>query len=123
MKSRALNADNDIFKERGAIALVSDGAEVVQHVRSRLLFYYQECVWDTEAGVPYFQRIFQKPADLSGAEAILKAEIIQTPGVAELLDFGLEFNRQTRFLRVTWQARTTYGSVVGATLNNTVRVV
>lgn len=122
MKSRALNSDNDIFKERGAIAMVQDGAEVVQHVRSRLLFYYEECVWDTQAGVPYFQRIFQKPADLPGAEAILKAEILQTPGVAELLDFGLEFNRETRFLRVTWQARSAYGTVVGATLNDIVKV-
>ena len=43
MKSRALNANNDIYLSRRSIATVKDGAEVVQHVRSRLLFYLGEC--------------------------------------------------------------------------------
>lgn len=123
MKSRALDANNDIFARDGAIALVQDGAEVVQHVRSRLQFYLGECAWDTAAGVPYFQRIFVKPANLAEAEAILKAEIIKTPGVKTLLDFGLKFDTATRFLTVTWEAETTYGSVVGATLNNITKVL
>lgn len=123
MRSRALDSNNDIFAERAAIAWVGDGAEVVQHVRSRLLFYAGECVWDITAGVPYFQRIFQKPADLAEAEMLLKTEVIRTLGVLELTDFGLEYNRNTRQLRVTWAANTTYGSVVGATVNINVRTV
>lgn len=121
MKSRALNAANDIFARNGAIATVQDGAEVVQHVRSRLLFYLEECAWDQTAGVPYFQRIFKKPANLAEAEALLKTEIIQTPGVSELIDFALQYNANTRRLTVTWQAETTYGSVVGSTINLQVR--
>jgi len=117
MLSRALDESNDIFTRQGSSAMVRDGAEVVQHVRSRLLFYLEECVWDTGAGVPYFQRIFVKPANLPAAEAILKREIILTPGVKALVDFALSYNRDTRKLRVTWEAETIYDTIVGTTLN------
>lgn len=122
MLSRALDANNDIFPRQGAIALVSDGAEVVQHVRSRLLFYMEECAWDQTAGVPYFQRIFVKPADLAQTESLLKTEIIKTPGVATLIDFAMKFDSGTRKLTVTWKAETTYGTVVGATININMKV-
>lgn len=123
MLGRALNTNNDIFLQGNSIATVKDGAEVVQHVRSRLLFYLEECAWNTAAGVPYFQRIFKKPANLAEAEALLKTEIIQTSGVKELLDFQLSFNSATRKLSVSFVAETTYGSVERATINLAVRVV
>ncbi|MCY1456088.1 hypothetical protein D9M71_732850 [compost metagenome] len=117
MISRALDAKNDIFLNRNRIAVVSDGAEVVQHVRSRLLFYLGECTWDTTAGVPYFQRIFVKPLNLPQVEAILKAVIIQSPNVAKLLDFSMAYTSSTRQLVVAFEAETTYGVVFGATVN------
>lgn len=117
MKSRALDENNDIFIRRRSIAFVEDGAEVVQHVRSRLLFYFAECAWDTSAGVPYFQRVFVKPMNLPDTEAILKATIIETFGVLRLLDFTMTFNSTTRRLAVAYEAETTYGVVIGATLN------
>jgi hypothetical protein len=117
MIGRALDANNDIFLDRNRLAMVSDGAEVVQHVRSRLLFYLGECAWDTTAGVPYFQRIFVKPMNLPQTEAILKAVIIRSPGVAQLLDFTMAYTSANRQLAVTYKAETTYGVVVGATLN------
>jgi hypothetical protein len=118
MKSRALDSNNDIFVRRRSIALVSDGAEVVQHVRSRLLFYLGECSWAVTSGVPYFTRVFVKPMNLAEVEAILKSVIILTPGVNELLDFKMSFNSTTRKLAVAFEANTTYGVVAGATLNN-----
>lgn len=117
MIGRALNENNDIFMLRRSIAVVSDGAEVVQHVRSRLLFYLGECVWAVNTGVPYFQRVFVKPMNLPQVEAILKSVILKSPGVSKLLDFSMSFNSANRQLAVAWQAETTYGVVVGATLN------
>lgn len=118
MISRALDSNNDIFVQRRAIALVSDGAEVVQHVRSRLLFYLGECSWAVNTGVPYFTRVFIKPMNLAEVESILKSVIILTPGVQKLLDFKMSFNSTTRQLAVAFEAETTYGVVTGATLNN-----
>ena len=117
MIGRALDENNDIFLQRRRIAVVSDGAELVQHVRSRLLFYLGECSWSTTSGVPYFQRIFVKPMNLPQTEAILKSTILRTEGVQQLLDFRMSFNSTTRRLAVVFQAETTYGVVEGATLN------
>lgn len=117
MLSRALDSNNDIFVTRGRIAVVQDGAEVVQHVRSRLLFYLGECSWATDKGVPYFQQIFVKPMNLPQVESILKAVIIKSPGVLKLLDFSTAYSSTTRKLAIAWQAETTYGVVSDASLN------
>jgi len=118
MESYALDSENNIFLDtNGSIKRVSDGAETVQHVRSRLLFYLGESPLDTSQGVPYFEEIFVKPVDLPQAESLLKTIIIQTPGVQELIDFGLEFDSSTRNLSVTWEAISTFGDVIGATVN------
>lgn len=123
MIGRALDESNDIFMSRRRIAVVSDGAEVVQHVRSRLLFYLGECAWSVDTGVPYFQRVFVKPMNLPETEAILKSVILKSPNVAKLLDFSMSFNSANRMLAVAWQAETTYGVLVGATLNTVKGVV
>ena len=123
MLGRALDENNDIFVSRRRIAVVSDGAEVVQHVRSRMLFYLGECAWSVATGVPYFQRIFVKPMNLPQTEAILKSVILKSPAVSKLLDFSMSFNSVDRKLAVVWQAETIYGVVVGATLNTIKGVV
>lgn len=117
MIGRALDANNDIFMARRRIAVVSDGAEAVQHVRSRLLFYLGECSWAVDVGVPYFQRIFVKPMNLPQTEAILKSVVLNSPNVLKLLDFSMQYTSSNRRLGVAYQAETTYGVIVGATLN------
>ena len=118
MRSFALDSGNNlILQSDGQLQVVDEGAEVVQHVRSRLLFYRGEAPLDTTQGVPYLQQIFGKPVDLPLAESILKTEILQTPGIAELIDFGLQYDSETRRLAVDFEASTTFGTVVGATIN------
>ena len=115
--SRALDSNNDISFKNGSSFMVEDGAEVVQHIRSRLLFYKEEWFLDTDAGVPYFQEIFTKPFNLARTESTLKREILQTPGVEKLTQFSIDFNANTRKLTVTFSAETTFGTVEGATIN------
>jgi len=109
---------NMFVDEQGRLARVFNGAQVVQLVRSRLQFYLGEAPTDTSAGVPYIERIFKKPADLPEAESILKTTILQTVGVADLTDFGLEFNSTTRQLAVTYEGTTIFGEIIGDSLNS-----
>ena len=109
----SLNANNDIYLDGNSIATVKDGEEVVQQVRSRLLFYLEEWFLDTTVGLPYFQEFFKKPADLAGIESRIKAEIIQTDGILNLLSFEYNFDRGTRKLTVNFEAETIYGDVRG----------
>lgn len=118
MNSYSLDSGNNITLDTdNSIKRLDKGAEVVQSVRSRLLFYFAESPLDTSKGVPYFEKIFVKPANLPETESILKTEIIKTDGVQELTDFGLEFDSNTRKLTVSWKAVSIYGDVIGATVN------
>ena len=101
MISLALNASNDLELDEltGMIKMVSDGDEVCQQVRTRLLFYLGEWFLDTSVGIPYFQEVFTNPAIISLVESRLKDEIISTPGVLSLDTFATNFNSTTRALK------------------------
>jgi hypothetical protein len=112
MIGRALNSSNDLIIENGSLKLVSEGAETVQHVRTRLLFYMEEWFLDLESGVPYFQEVFTKPANLANIESIFKAKILNTPEVESLLEFSMDYQGESsRLLTVSFSAETTYGTI------------
>lgn len=111
MITRALNECNDIFLSGNRISVNSDSEQVAQSVRSRLLFYQGEWFLDLTAGVPYFQQIFQKPAQIATAESALKSEILKTEGLNSLTSFSSSFDRQTRQLSVSFTANTIYGEI------------
>jgi len=91
MIGRALDSNNDLIVSDGSFRLVEDGAEVVQHVRTRLLMYYNEWFLDQEAGTKYFEEVFVKPADLANIESLLKARILETDGVNILTEFEMNY--------------------------------
>ena len=112
MIGRALDSNNDIMVRGGSLLTVADGAEIVQHVRSRLLFYLGEWFLDIDAGVPYFQEIFTKPANLANIESIFKSKILRTPGVQKLTDFSMTYEGgSSRTLSVSFSAETTFGFI------------
>jgi hypothetical protein len=113
MIGRALDKNNDlIISSQGSLALVSEGAEVLQHVRSRLQFYMEEWFLDLQAGTPYFQLIFTKPANLANMESIFKSRIIGTPGVSSLLEFSMDYEGgAVRRLSIQFSAETDYGVI------------
>ena len=112
MIGKALDSNNDIIVSDGKFKTVEDGAEVVQHVRTRLQFYMEEWFLDIKAGTPYFQQIFTKPANLANIESILKTRILGTPGVEKLINFSLDYEgASVRRLSVSFSAETTYGSI------------
>jgi hypothetical protein len=112
MIGRALNYDNDIILEKGNFKLVKEGAEVVQHVRTRLLTYVGEWFLDIASGTPWFEQVFVKPANLANVESIIKTRILQTEGVLLLNEFSMSFeSSETRRLTVSFKAETKYGSI------------
>ena len=115
MIGRALDSNNDLIVEGNQLRTVSDGAEVVQHVRTRLLFYREEWFLDTRAGVPYFQSIFVKPVNLPNVESIFKSTILNTPGVERLIEFAMDYDGgSSRRLKVYFSAETIFGTIDNA---------
>ncbi len=113
MNNRALDSNNDLLLAGSQIARVTEGAQVVQRVGSRLRFYEGEGIFDISEGTPWLQSIMGKPYDLALTEALLKARIIETPGVDILNKFELTFDKSTRGMTITWTATTIYGVVDG----------
>lgn len=112
MIGRTLDSNNDLIINEGRLKIVEEGAEVVQHVRSRLQFYLEEWFLDLNSGTPYFQQIFTKPVNLANIESIFKTRILNTPGVNILTSFALNYEGASiRKLTVSFSAETIYGTI------------
>ena len=117
MISKALNSNNDIYVLNGRFAVVEEGAQTVQHLRTRLQFFNGEWFLKTTEGVPYFQQILKKPFDMAKVETILKSEILNTPDIERLTRFESSFDGDTRKLTINFDAETTFGIIEGVTIN------
>lgn len=112
MISRALDSNNDLIIESGNFKLVEEGAETLQHVRTKLQFYLGEWFLDLKSGIPYFQQIFTKPTNLANIESIFKSNILNTPGVERLLEFSMDYEGDSkRELNIYFSAETIYGVI------------
>lgn len=112
MIGKALDSNNDLIISAGRFQVVEDGAEVIQHVRTRLQFYMEEWFLDLKAGTPYFQQIFTKPANLANIESIFKTRILNTAGVEILTNFAMDYEGGSqRKLTVAFSAETIYGTI------------
>lgn len=94
-------ATNDIhLAPDGNLATVHDAHAVGQHVRQRLMTHRGEWFLDTEAGVPWLDQLLGRAYDPALAEAVVKAEILDTDGVEEITSFSVRFFREPRNLDI-----------------------
>lgn len=113
MIEHELDENNDIVLRNGSFATVVDARQVAQHVRTRLLLYLGEWFLDSRAGTPWFQEVFVKPVNLSSVESIIKQRILNTPELARIIEFALDFpDPTTRLLQVRFTAETEFGGFV-----------
>ena len=112
MIEHSLDSNNDIIIRNGSFATISDGEQVLQHVRTRLQFYLEEWFLDTRSGTSWLQEIFVKPFNPALAESVLKTRIANTPELSSITDFSMSLPDPTgRKLQITFSAETTYGSL------------
>lgn len=94
-------ATNDLFlRADGGLAIVTRAEAVGQHVRQRLKTFEGEWFLDTEAGLPWMDRLLGKRYNPALAEALVKAEIINTDGVTSIESFSISFAKDVRDLRI-----------------------
>lgn len=88
---------HDVFlDDAGNLAMVSGAEAVGQHARQRVRTYQGEWYLDTEAGVPWLDQVLGAQPDTVLAEALLKSEILETPGVIDIDAISTRFDRATR---------------------------
>ncbi len=85
---------------------------IAQELRLRLRFFLGEWYLDRTFGVPYYQTVFQKPADAAILDSVFKDAILATPGVVRLETFSIDFDGPSRLLSVQFRAVTDTGEAV-----------
>lgn len=104
---------NDLFLKGNELAVVRYSEAVGQHVRQRLMTFQGEWFLDTTAGVPWLAQIMGSKYDPALAEAVVKAEILDTDAVREITSFSVGFDQGLRRLNIRdVDVLTTYDSEV-----------
>ena len=89
-----------VFKERA----------IGQTIVTRLRLFLGEYFRDITDGTPWFQKILGKYENLNAVEAIIRRRITRTEGVIRLLAFQMNFDLDTRELRIQATVLTKYGA-------------
>lgn len=92
---------NDLYLDSSNnLAMAKDAQAVGEHVRQRLMTFYGEWFLDTTAGVKWLTEILGQRYDPALAEAVVKAEILDTDGVTGISGFSVSFVRGRRELNI-----------------------
>lgn len=107
----------DLSITNGRTSFVSGLEAAVQGARSRMSLIKGEWFLNLDAGVPYFERdnvpardaLLGQPFDVIKVKAAMRAAILDTPAITDMLQLDVEFDAATRAVTVTWRAKTTFG--------------
>lgn len=92
-------ATNDLYVESdGNVAFAVGARGVAQHVRARLMTFRGEWFLDIDAGVVWLAEIMAEQYNPALAEALVKSEVLDTPGVVAINAFSVGFDPRLRNL-------------------------
>jgi hypothetical protein len=107
---------NDFLIINGDLALTSDAQQgganpVLQDILQALRTFLNEWYLDNTIGVPWFQQILVKNPDQETIDGLIRATILDRPGVLQLTSYNSTLNLAARTLTVNFTAQTTSGVV------------
>lgn len=89
-----------------------EGVEyIAQKLKVRLWFFLGEWFLDTNEGTPFYQSILVKNPDVDLISTLLKARILESPGVIELQSFEFDYDNGLRRASVSFQCKTEAGEL------------
>jgi hypothetical protein len=111
MIDEALDSDlHDLAYSGYDCQTVSGAEQVIQNIKIRLLFIRGEWFRDTRIGVPFFEDEFTK-GDHDIVDSFIKAQILETPEVRNLLSYSSTYDAENRKYAVEFSVDTIYGTV------------
>lgn len=107
--SLAVNAAQDLFVgPDGALATTTDLAAVMQAAQHAAQTLLGEMIYATDAGIPYFDVVWNGNPNLAQFEAYLRRAILAVEGVTRITDLSVTPAGNTLTYRATIQ--TVYGT-------------
>lgn len=105
------DADGDMTLTAGRFVWAEDAAAIAQSIKMRLQFFLGEWFADESAGILDFTTVFVKAPNIAIVSERFRTEIINTPGVNDLLEFTATFNRSARQFNVSFRVDTDLGEL------------
>jgi len=102
----------DLATDATDLLLVNQADAIRQHLAQRLKAFMGEWFLDLRVGVPYLQQVMVKNPDPLVLDTVFKAEIINTPGIVELIEFDLRIDASTRELQLAFKALVDTGAII-----------
>lgn len=118
--SLSIQPHNDIhLDETGNLVMARNEVAIGQHVRQRLMFWKREWFLNLDAGIDWRGEVFSlRPEQKDLADAIIKLEISETPGVVEVEEYVSTYDRKSRGLNVERvRIRVDTGSAITVDIN------
>ncbi len=76
--------------------------EVAQKLFIKFRFFLGEYYLDTSVGIDFFGQILVKNPNIRLIQSIFRAKLAETPGVGEVKNLKILYNKITRELGVSW---------------------
>ena len=97
------NSEHDLSLENRDLAFVDDENDaIVQRLKIRLQFLYDEWFLDRTVGIPYTQYIFEAGKDMRDIHEIFSEEIKNTEGVKKIDTLDFDYDASKRALTVNF---------------------
>lgn len=106
------NSEQDLVLVGGRLVLCNDARAIAQKTENDFRFFLGEWFLDVAKGMPYFTKIFQKNPDLNVVRSLFKKMILKNPSIAALIDFTLTYDKKSRKISYSWEARTVNGQTI-----------
>lgn len=116
-------ASHDLLIENFNFSLTEDDDEsVAQRLKIRLGFFLGEWFLNTNAGVPYFEKILKKHNESEKTannvvDPIIRRVILLTGGVEAILSYESSFNRGDREYSIDFTVRSQTGEEIELTFS------
>ena len=111
MSDLKLATDHDLDVSENDLIIIDGQTEIKQSLKTRLLMVKGDWYLDTTTGLPYYEDIWVKNPNLANIDALIKAEILDTPGVTGLIAYDSEFDDTLRKLTVSFTVDTNNGQI------------
>lgn len=99
----------DLAIEGNDLVIVSTSEQMVQNLKIRLRFFQGEWFLDIAQGLPFYESILVKNPNLPDIDNIIKAEIIDTEDITELLQYTSDYDPVLRTYSISFKVRSIYG--------------
>ncbi len=104
--------DRDFAMYEGGLVLVRDARAIAQKVENRFRFFLGEWFLDLREGVPYLQDILIKGPSIGVIRQLFLKVVTSTPGMADVVDFDMQYDAPSRTLFYQWTGITDDGDPV-----------